>query len=209
MKKPVKFAFCISLLALSFSVSARAHGNEPILDTVIADTDAQFASALNRAREQCQAIATPVPSVPIAGSGNIRLEDITGQCVSNYEVVSAYPGLYRIVPSEENMRIIKVFRLTDARGDERRIEVYYTGGDWMRYGYTYFGMNAERREDRADAYFISALSTADREKGAVPPAVNPFNFQKLAEFISADFLNADGTVKSVFRSAVSAPASAK
>ncbi len=209
MKKTVKLASCVSLFVLFGAAFARAERSEPILNTIIANTDPQFASELNRAGGQYQDIAVPAPAAPISGSGAIRIEDITEQCVSNFEVVSAYPGLYRIIPNEENMRIIKVFRLKDARGDERRLEVYYTGGDWMQYGYAYFGINAERKEDRADAYLIGELSTTDTERGAVPPAVNPFDYQRLTAFISANFLGADGNVKAAFRSVVSASVSVK
>ncbi|HOW89916.1 MAG TPA: hypothetical protein PL037_06510 [Elusimicrobiales bacterium] len=162
------------------------------------------------------ACAAPAPvfeagpsAVPARAEGGISLQDITSQSTSGYEVFSAYPGLYRAIPSMENLRILKVFRYTDARGEERRLEVYYTGGDWMRYGLVYFGINSGGGSDKADAYFIADLSTADREGGAVPPAVNPFKDRELADFITARFLDREGGVVPGFASVASSMPSAK
>ena len=79
----------------------------------------------------------------------------------------------------------------------------------MQYGLTYIMTNAGPDKDQVKAYFISELSTSDREEGAAAPVVDPFNAQKLADFIAADFLDASGKVKAAFSSAASASAVAK
>ena len=76
----------------------------------------------------------------------------------------------------------------------------------MQYGLTYIMTNAGPDKDQDNAYFIGELSTSDREEGAVAPAVNPFDSQKLADFIAADFLDASGKVKAAYTSAAAASA---
>ena len=200
MKKFAKFASYITLITLSGSVFAQPNPGNSALETVISNTDAQLAPAMNSAMEQYRAVTLPAPSLSRAGSRSVQLIDITEKCMYQDEVVSSYPGIYKLINSEENSRIIKVFSFIDPKGIERRIEVYFTGGDWMQYGLTYFVTDAGLNKGQASAYFMSDLSTSDRENGAVAPKVNPFDSQKLADFIAADFLDAAGNVKAVFGS---------
>ncbi|HAF94816.1 MAG: hypothetical protein A2X34_02550 [Elusimicrobia bacterium GWC2_51_8] len=165
-------------------------GGNSTLEAVIDDAYAQPPETTNSNMEVF------VPPVLLAGSRDIWLVDITETCTSEGEVVSAYPAVYKMIVSEENSRILKVFRFTDLEGIERRIEVYFTGGDWMKYGLTYFVTNVGA--DKGRAYFINDLSTADRENGRIAPRIDPFDSKKLADFIAADFLDSNGSVKAVF-----------
>ena len=140
----------------------------------------------------------------IASYGKVQLTDITDNCIRNGEVVSAFPAVYKMFQSEENSRIIKVFQFTDAKGIQHRMEVYYTGGDWMQYGLAYIITDAGAK-DQASAYFVNELSTSDRENGAAAPAVNPFEDAKLADFIVNSFLDANGNVKTGLCSVATAP----
>ncbi|OGS32451.1 MAG: hypothetical protein A2218_08470 [Elusimicrobia bacterium RIFOXYA2_FULL_53_38] len=209
MNKLAKFVSCVIMITLSGSVFAQSDIQNSALESVIAGTDAQLVPALSGALDQGPENTFPAPSRPDTGTRNIQLSDITDQCISQYDVVSAYPALYNMIPNEENFRVIKVFRFTDGKGGERRIEVYYTGGDWMQYGLVYFGINAEQNKDQANAYFIGDLSTPDREEGSVAPKIDPFNPQQLADFIVADFLETDGSVKAMFGIIATATASVK
>ena len=206
MKKFAKFISCIAVVTLSGSAFARPNAGGA-LDAVIANTDAQLASAMSGAIELSRDIAGPEPVAERAEAPhNVRLQDITDKNTVQGEVVTAFPAVYKMIHSEENSRIIKVFRFTDPKGAERKVEVYYTGGDWMQYGLTYIVTNAGPDKDRVNAYFVSELSTSDREEGAVAPAVNPFDSQKLADFLAADFLDAAGNVKAAFSSIAAASA---
>lgn len=151
--------------------------------------------------------AVPYPTKPVLSMGGVGLIDITWKCIQNGEVVSAFPSIYRSIPSHENSRIIKVFRVLNSKGEETRLEVYYTGGDWMQYGLVYFVTNAGQRRGLVRAYFMSDLSTPDREDGAVAPRVDPFNLEKLVDYISSGFMDAEGNVKAVFGGAAVASAS--
>ena len=206
MKKLAKFVSYITLATLSGSAFARPNTGNPVLETLVANTDTQLAPAMNIAMEQYQAVTLPVPSMSRVESRRIQLIDITEKCTYQGEVVSAYPGIYKMFQSEENSRIIKVFGFMDSKGIERRVEVYFTGGDWMQYGLIYLITNAGLNKGQANAYFVSALSTTDRENGAVPPMVNPFDSEKLPDFIGADFLDAEGNVKTEFTSIAAAAA---
>ncbi len=209
MKKFAKFISCIALVSLSGSAFARPNTGSA-LDAVLANTDAQLASAMTGAMEPSLDIARPEPvAVCAAAAHNIRLQDITDKHTSQGEVVASFPAIYKMIHSEENSRIIKVFRFTDRKGAERLVEVYYTGGDWMQYGLTYIVTNAGPDKDQVNAYFVSELSTSDREEGAVAPAVNPFDAQKLPEFIASDFLDASGNVNAAFSSVASVASAGK
>ena len=140
----------------------------------------------------------PEPAVMPAGDASVLLADITEQCVRDYEVVSAFPKVYQMFPSEENARIIKVYIFSTPDGGTRRLEVYFTGSDWMRYGLVYFITNAGPDKDRASAYFIGELSTPDLENGNIAPAINPFDTQALVNFIVNDFLDRDGAIRGTF-----------
>jgi hypothetical protein len=151
-----------------------------------------------------QTPSVPAPAIVSYDYRTLHLQDITAQCTQNYEVVSAFPGIYKLVHTEENSRILKVFSFTDSKGLSRRIEVYFTGGDWMQYGLTYIATNAGQKNGQVSAYFIDALSTPDHEDGAVAPRINPLDPQQLINFVAAEFLDANGNVKAGFTSAAAA-----
>ena len=195
MKKFVKIVSLISLVALSGSAFAQtgpvnyAYGQLP---------------GANGSVGMPQAPSVPAPAIVTDGSRILHLQDITAQCTQNYEVVSAYPGIYKLIHTEENSRILKVFSFTDSKGLARRVEVYFTGGDWMQYGLTYIATTAGQKNGQVSAYFIDDLSTPDREDGAVAPRVNPLDPQQLMGFVAAEFLDANGSVKAGFTSAAAA-----
>jgi len=180
------------VITLSFAF-AKPNNGDGVLKNVFAHTDVQFASVLQNQDEQT--FEAPTPSAVREQLRSIRLEDITKECSSGDEVISAYPKVYTLFNSEENRRIIKVFSFTDPKGGKRRIEVYYTGGDWMQYGLTYIVTNAVQDKNQVNAYFVKELSTPNHEDGDVAPLVNPFDSQKLVDFIASDFLGANGNVK--------------
>ncbi|MFA6434721.1 MAG: hypothetical protein WCW52_08495 [Elusimicrobiales bacterium] len=228
MKKSVRSGVYVLLIALSFSAPGALKGQASVnlppggaglsgsaiarpndgrspFETFLANTDAQLASGIGAAMDRAQAAELPAPAVSRTATSRIRLVDITKESTREDEVVSAYPGIYKLIPSEENARIIKVFVFTDPEGIERRIEVYFTGGDWMRYGITYLTTNAGRSKNRVNAYFVRDLSTADKEEGSVPPSIDPFDSLKLADFITADFLGEPGEVKPEYKSIAEHP----
>jgi hypothetical protein len=209
MKKLLKFVSYVAFATLSGSVFAQTGISNFPLETVISNTDARLASAMDSAMEQYQAVTLPSPSISRAGSFQVQLIDITDTCTYGGEVISLYPSIYKMINSEENSRIIRVFSFTDLKGTKRRIEVFFTGGDWMQYGLTYVATNAGQITDQVNAYFIRDLSTPDHENGEIAPRIDPFDFPKLIKFLSIDFLNADGNVKTVFNSIATAPASVK
>ena len=199
MKKSVKIVSFISLVTLSGSAFAKTGPVIPALDqlTPVAPVAAP------------QAPSVPAPTLYPADSRGVHLQDITDKCLKDGEVVSAYPGIYPLIHSEENSRILKVFRFTDSKGTDRRVEVYFTGGDWMQYGLTYIVTNAGQNNGQVSAYFIDDLSTPDRQDGSVAPKVNPLDSQQLAGFVSSDLLDADGNVKSAFTSVVAVSTTVK
>ena len=209
MKKCVKFASVISLVLVSGSAFAQSNSVNSSLAAVIAHTDAQLAPVLAGALEQLQPVTFPESAVSRAVPHSVQLQDITEKCTQAGEVVSAYPAVYKMIHSEENSRIIKVFRFLNKKGAERRVEVYFTGGDWMQYGLTYLVINSGQNKDQVNAYFITDLSTPDREGGAVAPRVDPFDAHRLSDFIAADFLDANGSVKAAFDSVASVSVPAK
>lgn len=196
MKKFAKFALGISLVALSGPAFAQS-------GVSAAPALAQLAAAL----PAVQQMDIPAPAaIARTAASRIQLADITDKCTHGDEVVSAFPAVYKMFPSEENSRIIKVFRYTDAKGTEHRIEVYYTGGDWMQYGMTYVITDAGENRSQARAFFVSQLSTSDRENGETAPAVNPFDNAQLSDFLVNGFLDAGGKVKPGLNSVASVPA---
>lgn len=205
MKKFARSLSFLTLVTLAGSAFAQSNPGNAALQAVIANTDAQFAPALNSALERFQAAALPVPA-PERAARAVQLADITEKCTRDGEVVSAYPKIFKALPLEENSRVIKVFSFKDSKGQERRLEVLFTGGDWMQYGLVYFVTNAGPDKGQAAGYFISDLSTPDREEGAVAPKVDPFNARQLTAFIAADFLDASGNVKASFSSAAAVSA---
>lgn len=202
MTKFAKFALGISLISLSGSAFAKTGPVNYALENVISHTDAQFAAAI----PQAQDLDIPVPVVIRTSASRIQLADITEKCTHNDEVVSAFPSVYKMFPSEENSRIIKVFTYADTKGTPHRIEVYYTGGDWMQYGLAYIITDAGENRSLARAFFVSQLSTSDRENGETAPAVNPFDNAQLSDFIVNSFLDARGNIKAGLSSVASVPA---
>lgn len=105
------------------------------------------------------AMTAIMASASYADTTCINLRDVTSQYIYKYDhVVSAFPELYDIIPTEENFDITKVFHFNaikspfgsgnpGAQGYDfslRRIEVFVTGGDWMEYPIVYFVTDAEQ-----------------------------------------------------------------
>lgn len=137
----------------------------------------------------------------------VVLTDVTAQWTYHWEVISAFPRFYDLIPKEENANVIRVFKVTKTPEAtppfERRLEVFYTGGDWMEYGYTYFVTDARNRQrgipgEYGGAYFIADMSTTDREEGAEPPKVDPLNQATLECFIRTRFFDDTGEVRADF-----------
>lgn len=201
MTKFAKFALSISLISLSGSAFAKTGPVDYALENAISHTDAQLAAVIPAHQD----LDVPEPFIVRASASRIQLTDITDKCTNNDEVVSAFPSVYKMFPSEENSRIIKVFAYKDAKGTDHRIEVYYTGGDWMQYGLAYIVTDAGENRSQAQAFFINQLSTSDRENGETAPAVNPFDNAQLSDFIVNGFLDAGGKVKPGLNSVASVP----
>lgn len=201
MKKRAKLITAILMTILPCSALARQSGSA--LEKVLAGTDAQLAPAFGGAMER---LASLELSAPAAAQAPVELADVTEKWTSEDEVISAFPHVYKLIHSEENSRILKVFSFTDAKGVERRLEVYYTGGDWMQYGLTYIATTAGQTGGRVAIYAINDLSTPDKEEGEVAPKIDPFDTKALSDFIAGDFLDADGGVKPSFKSLASAAA---
>ena len=138
----------------------------------------------------------------------VQVEDVTTRWTFRGEVISAFPGTIAKIPREENWRVMKVYSYI--QGDstntlsERRVEVFYTGGDWMEYGIVYFIANSPNSQvgvtpDESAAYRMADLSTPDLEDGAVAPTVNPLNDEALALYISTKFLDSAGGVTPRFK----------
>lgn len=195
--KRAKLTTAILMTLIPCSALAQRDGS---IDKVLAGTDAQFAPAFAVAMERLIAVELPAPAADRAP----ELLDVTEKWIRDGEVVSAYPYVYKLFPSHENSRIIKVFSLIDAMGSERRLEIYYTGGDWMQYGLTYIVTNAGRSKDRVSVYPIKDLSTPDTEDGETAPRIDPFDDIALSAFITGAFLDEDCGVKPSFKSIASA-----
>lgn len=152
---------------------------------------------------------------------DLGLSDVTAQWNYGYEnIISAFPGAYAPISVEENYDIEKIFHFYTAefRRDSvefkrdinlRRIEVFYTGGDWMEYGFVYFitdagqvivkdGKTEEYYNDEPRAYFIAKLSTPDAENGEVKPEVDFRDANQIRQFILNDFLTPIGTVNPAY-----------
>jgi hypothetical protein len=134
-------------------------------------------------------------------------QDITLNWTYRGKVISAFPEVYPLIEKEENADIIRVFSLNRSPlcppGYQRRVEVFYTGGDWMAYGLTYFVTDAPNKgegvpDEKAAAYFIEALSTPDKENGDLAPEINPLDPKELEEFIVTHFLDEIGNVRPEF-----------
>lgn len=135
------------------------------------------------------------------------LTDLTKELTYRGRAVSAFPENYSSIPKEENADIIKVFKITrhpSCSAYERRIEVFYTGGDWMAHGLTYFITDAPNKahgvpDEKAAVYFLSELSTEDHEMGEIPPKINPHDDKALRVFITQTFLDESAKVKPEYR----------
>ncbi len=201
MTKFAKFILGLLLVALPGAAFAKTGPVNYALENAISHTDAQFTAVI----PQAQDLDIPVPVIARVSASQIQLTDITDKCTHNDEVASAFPTVYKMFPTEENSRIIKVFAYADAKGIQHRIEVYYTGGDWMQYGLTYLITDAGENRSLARAFFAGQLSTPDRENGEVAPAVNPFDNGQLSYFLVNSFLDASGKVKPGLSSVASVP----
>ncbi len=204
MKTSAKLITVICLTVLSRSAFAQQDGSA--FEKIIAGTDAQFAPAFAAGLEGLKALEIQVPAAVPAADRAPEFLDVTEKWTRDGEVVSAFPKVYKLFQSYENARIIKVFTLIDAAGSERRLEVYYTGGDWMQYGVTYIVTNAGKSKDRVSVYPVSELSTPDTEDGETAPAVDPFDGIALSAFITGSFLDEDCGVRASFKSIVTAAA---
>ncbi len=153
-------------------------------------------------------------NAPCARAAILKLTDVTRSWVYRYGIVSAFPEVYAGIPVEENADIECVYHFMEAnlphRFYQRRIEMLYTGGDWMEYGLVYFVTDAEQElpargksihywSDDPRAYFIPELSTPDFENGAVPPQVDPLDPEQLKKFMRAKFLTPKGWVQPKYR----------
>ena len=139
-------------------------------------------------------------------AGKIKLWNVTKDWTFQWTAISAFPWAYDKIPVEENNDVYWIFHYYESGKEivfkKRRVEFYYTGGDWMQYGNTYFVTNAEgpnAYSDNPRAYLISDLSTPDKENGAVAPKVDPFDTPKLEDYILNSFLDEDGKVRPEFQ----------
>lgn len=199
-----KFAVSIgSAVLIALSGTAFAMPGSSALSNVIAGTDAQLAPLMLAAADAPQ-IEAPAPVR--SGDATVQLTDVTEKYTMDGEVKTSYPEFYTQVPKEENALLIKVFTFTARDGSERKLEVLFTGGDWMQYGLVYFITNAGADREKVSAYFIARLSTPDKQDGGVAPAIDPHDAQKLAAFITNDFLDGNGDLKAGYTSVASAPA---
>ena len=137
----------------------------------------------------------------------LDLRDVSKDWTFRSQIVSAFPSAYSVIPKEENANVIRVIHYF--QGDqndifnERRIEIFYTGGDWMEFGMTYFIANSPNPKfrvypDESAAYFIGNLSTPDLEEGSIPPLFDPLDPAALQQYILEKFLDANGNVREEF-----------
>ena len=144
----------------------------------------------------------------------LRLTDVTRSWIYRYAILSAFPEVYEYIPVEENADIECVYHFKEANLPQtyyqRRIELFYTGGDWMEYGLVYFVTDAEQEipapgkpihywSDTPRAYFIPELSTTDFEGGEIPPQIDPFDSEQLRKFMRTKFLTGKGWVQPKYR----------
>ena len=138
----------------------------------------------------------------------LEISDVSDKWRFRENIISAFPKAYEVIPKEENANIIRVFHYFQGDStnplNERRIEVFYTGGDWMEFGLTYFVANSPNRPagvhpETSGAYFLQALSTSDREEGAEAPEVDPLDAGALKTFIEDRFLDDAGNVREGFK----------
>jgi hypothetical protein len=148
--------------------------------------------------DKVQAPAVPEPEIKVITPGGVGLHDITRNWTSGGQVYSAYPAIYRKLPGQVNSGIIRVFRVLDTKGDERRLEVYYTGGR------VYFVTNAGQA-GLISAYFMKDFSVG---ANASAPRLDPFSLEKLVNFISTRFMDEEGSVKASFSGSLAATAPA-
>lgn len=208
MKKKIVIVAYVGLALMAFIGLAFAGSgidNSVVLKNIAVRTDVQMASMLiDAANNQAGNFYVSEPSV-VSSETQFRqkqLIDITKERTQDYEVVPVYPKLYTLPLFEkaENRRIIRVYGLSYSKSEDMKIEVYYTGGDWMRFGFVYL---VTAGDNWASAYFISTLSTPDREEGSIPPAISPFDAEKLHDFIVNGFLDENGNVKEKFQKVAS------
>lgn len=191
MKMSVNLVSFIVLVVLSGSAFAQPDVAAPALKSVLA-------LAGTAAMDKAQAPAVPQPDIRLISPGGVGLHDITRNWTSGGQVYSAYPAIYRKLPGAGNSGIIRVFRVLDTKGTERRLEVYYTGGK------VYFVTNCGRA-GLVSAYFMKDFSTGGN---ASAPKLDPFSLEKLVSFISVRFIDEEGNVKPAFSGSLAATAPA-
>jgi len=194
---------CLALVVfLGLAFAGSSNDSSSILQDVIMKTDKQLVSNIAALNAQDEIKIEPVPLPANTDLRQLKLADITKERTQGDEVVPVYPKLYTLPFFEraENRRVIRVYDLSYFKSEGMKIEVYYTGGDWMQYGFAYL---VTAGENWASAYFISTLSTPDREEGSIPPAISPFDAVKLEQFIVNEFLDSNGNVKEKFNKVAS------
>ncbi|MBI4350730.1 MAG: hypothetical protein HY550_04775 [Elusimicrobia bacterium] len=189
MKNSVKLVSLIVLFTLSGSAFAQSNPGSSAL---------QSALSVTAAMDKVQAPAVPQPEIKLLTPGGVGLHDITRNWTSGGQVYSAYPAIYRKLPAAGNSGIIRIFRVLDSKGDERRLEVYYTGGK------VYFATNCGR-PGSVSAYFMKDFSVG---ANASAPRLDPFSLEELVSFISSRFLDEEGNVKPAFSGSLAATAPA-
>ena len=135
-----------------------------------------------------------------------------------------FADLSSLMVQHENTGINRIFefRVSDQKEpmNIRRVEVHFSGGDWMTYPLIYFLTDAEqirvingkpvgyypggapyrRHYDDPRAYFIKDLSTSDFENGEIPPVLDIFRVsnKEIIKYIKTKFLTKDGMVQGSF-----------
>lgn len=197
--KVIVYVVVFLMVTLSFAFAGPSTGND-VLNKVIARTDMSNIF-VPKVSETNIPTAVPTPYKVQEPSKNVELQDITKECTNGWEIVPTFPKkVYEPILNHENYRIIKVYSYIYPKGDERKVEVWYAGGDWMHYGLVYFVINAGVDKNSVRAYLIKELSTGDLEEGSSAPWIDPLDLdpnspKKLAEFIVSDFLGPNGNVK--------------
>jgi hypothetical protein len=147
--------------------------------------------------------------VPCANAAAPNLADVSESWIYGYDIVSAFPWVYNTIPTEENADIDFIYHFQEGGYVhpfyQRRVEIFYTGGDWMQYGLVYFITDAQQEitvkgkvihywPDGPRAYFIPEMSTTDFEGGEIPPRIDPFNAAQRITYLRYTFLNNKGWV---------------
>ena len=165
-----------SALGLAFG---QASVGSDVLKNAIARTDVPNMSVLEISDLELPT-AVPVPYEVLGRAKGVQLREIS-EGLNGQEIVPSFPKkAYAPIDSYENRRIIKAYSYTYPKdGSDRRVEVWYTGGDWMQYGFVYIVINAGLDKNQVSTYFIRDLSTPKlenpEEEGNEAPKIDPFN----------------------------------